>query len=175
MPEIQTTKVGARVLSATKLSPADFQDIAARLGVAPFVGRKSGLISVRAADHGERIETRWNGKETANTAQRGDRIVTNLDATGKPLVDRDGNHNVYVIKADTFDKLYEPAETPEIGVATYRARGTVQVIALPGGFEILAPWGETQWADHGYLVLNGADVYGNNADTFEATYERVGG
>jgi hypothetical protein len=166
---------GPRLTSATKLTPDDFRAVAAQVGMPPFAARKSGLISAVVAKRDKRVETRWNGKETANTAQRGDRIVTNLDARGKPLIDRDGNHNVYVIKADIFDKLYELAETPDIVVATYRARGTVQAIELPGGFDILAPWGETQLADRGYLILNGADVYGNNAETFEATYERVAG
>jgi hypothetical protein len=166
---------GPRLTARTKLTPDDFRAVAISVGVPPFAARKSGLISAVAATRDKKVETRWNGKETVNTARRGDRIVTNLDANGKPLVDRDGNHNVYVIKADTFDKLYELADTPEIVVATYRARGTVAAIALPGGFEILAPWGETQLADRGYLILNGPDVYGNNADTFEATYERVGG
>jgi hypothetical protein len=164
---------GARLISGTKLTPHEFRDIAARLGVEPFVARKSGLISAIAAKRDERVETHWNGKETVNTARPGDRIVTNLDAKGKPLVDRDGNHNVYVIKADAFIKLYELADTPEILVATYRARGTVEAIEFRGGFDILAPWGERQVAESGYLILNGPDVYGNNAETFEATYERV--
>jgi hypothetical protein len=164
---------GARLTSDAKLTPDDFRAVAGRVGVVPFAARKSGLISAVTAAGDTRVETRWNGKETVNTARPGDRIVTNLDARGKPLVDRDGQHNVYVIKADAFVKLYELADTPEILVATYRARGIVEAIALPGGFDILAPWGETQWADRGYLILNGADVYGNNADTFEATYERV--
>ena len=166
---------GLRLTASAKLTPDDFDAVAVRIGVLPFAARKSGLISAIVATRDERVETRWNGQETVNTARRGDQIVTNLDAKGTPLVDRDGNHNVYVIKADMFDKLYELADTAEIVVATYRARGTVQVIAVPGGFDMLAPWGERQQADRGYLLLNGTDVYGNNAETFEATYERVTG
>jgi hypothetical protein len=37
----------------------------------------------------------------------------------------------------------------------------------------LAPWGQRERAPKGYLLLNGKDVYGNNAGTFEATYEMV--
>jgi hypothetical protein len=166
---------GPRLTSTAKLTPEAFADAGRRMGAMPFAAQKSGLISAIAARRDERIVTRWNGQETVNTARPGDHIVTNLDARGRPLVDRDGNHNVYVIKADAFNMLYELADTPGIVVATYRARGTVQALALPGGFDILAPWGETQRADCGYLILNGADVYGNNAETFDATYERVAG
>jgi hypothetical protein len=165
---------GVRLVADTKLSSADFDAVARQVGVAPFTARKIGFVSARTAERDERVETRWNGKETANIARPGDRIVTNLDAQGMPLVDIDGHHNIYVIKADAFAKLYELADAPNV-VPIYHARGTVQAIALAGGFEILAPWGETQRADRGYLILNGADVYGNNAETFETTYERVDG
>jgi hypothetical protein len=165
---------GARLVADTQLSSADFDSVARQVGVAPFTARKNGFVRARTAERDERVETHWNGKETANMARPGDRIVTNLNAQGMPLVDGDGHHNIYVIKADAFIRLYELADTPNV-VPIYRARGTVQAIALAGGFEILAPWGETQRADSGYLILSGADAYGNNAETFEATYERVDG
>jgi hypothetical protein len=44
---------------------------------------------------------------------------------------------------------------------------------MPAGFDIMAPWGERQVGEQGYLILNGGEVYGNNTDTFEATYELV--
>jgi hypothetical protein len=164
---------GPRLISDTKLTPDDFRKIAQDLGMQPFTARKSGLITARTAEHDETVETRWNGKETVNTARPGDRIVTNLDAHGVPLVDRDGNHNVYVVKADKFVTLYELGNTTSPLGQTYRARGTVEAIAFPGGFDILAPWGERQLADNGCLILNGGDVYGNHADTFNASYERL--
>ena len=165
---------GPRLISDAKLSAADFRAVGKKANTPPFVARKSGLIAARTATRDERVETHWNGKETTNTARPGDRIVTNLDARGEPLVDRDGNHNIYVIKADAFITLYDLADTPEILVATYRARATVEAIEFPGGFDIIAPWGERQTADRGYLLLNGADVYGNHTETFEASYARIG-
>jgi hypothetical protein len=51
----------------------------------------------------------------------------------------------------------------------------VDAIRLPGGFDIAAPWGERQQAPSGYLILSGGEVYGNNAETFAATYEPVRG
>jgi hypothetical protein len=169
----ETSPRGRRLLAGAVLTVADFTTLASgRSGVA-FTARKSGLVAVRVAAHDETVETLWDGKETVNIAHPGDTIVTNLDAAGAPLVDRSGHRNVYVIVAGMFPKLYEDAgrDTP-LGPA-YRARGTVDAIAFPGGFEIIAPWGETQVAANGYLICNGVDVYGNNAETFEATYVRV--
>ena len=57
----------------------------------------------------------------------------------------------------------------------YRAKGVVSAIALPGGFDIVAPWGERETAPAGYLLLNGTEVYGCNQETFVATYEVVRG
>ncbi len=120
------------------------------------------------------VETRWNGKETTNTARPGDFIVTNLSPQRQPLRDREGHMNVYVIAADKFPALYEPtSETSEHG-AIYRAKGVVSALPLPGGFDILAPWGERQTGASGYLLLNGDEVYGSSRDAFEATYEADG-
>jgi hypothetical protein len=161
---------GARLSSDAKLSPDDFLAIARRLVSEPFRARKAGLVAAHVAEHEQRVETRWNGRETMNSARPGDWIVTNLDANCTPIIDREGNRNIYVVAASVFDTLYEPAGAASSAGVTYRARSTVRAIALPGGFEIVAPWGEVQRADKGYLVLNGAEVYGNNAETFDQTY-----
>jgi hypothetical protein len=77
-----------------------------------------------------------------------------------------------VIAGARFKELYEPAESAgKDGRRIYRAKGSVLALRLPGGFDIAAPWGERQLAPAGYLILNGQEVYGNNAETFEATYE----
>ncbi len=164
---------GPRLIADTKLTPDDFRAIGAQSGAVVFAARKSGLIAARTAERKEMIETRWNGKETANTARPGDRIATNLDANGVPLVDREGQQNTYVIAADKFVALYDLADTISPLGRTYRARGTVEAIEFTGGFEILAPWGEKQIADNGFLILNSGDVYGNHAETFNAGYERL--
>jgi hypothetical protein len=79
-----------------------------------------------------------------------------------------------VIAAERFAGLYEStSETSEHG-AIYRAKGVVFALPLPGGLDILAPWGERQRADDGYLLLNGDEVYASSRDAFDATYEAVG-
>ena len=165
-----TTAAGARLKADAVLTPQEFQEIATWLKQRAFRARKTGLVAARTALQTEQVETRWNGKETKNTARPGDRIVTSLDVTGTPLVDRDGHRNVYVIKPETFVATYEITDVRyELG-PTYRSLAEVHALHFPGGFEIVAPWGETQRAADGYLLLNGADVYGNNADTFRQTY-----
>jgi hypothetical protein len=166
----------ARLKSDVRLKTEHFHAIAAHLGQNPIRARKIGYVAARQAQCRETIETRWNGKETANTAEVADWIVTSLSPTQEILRDRDGSVNTYVIAVDRFPSLYEPTGARIEHRAIYRAKGVVEAIALPGGFDILAPWGERQQAPAGYLLLNeGGEVYGNNAETFKATYEPLSG
>jgi len=160
-----------RVVAEGALGETEFRKIAADLAVSPRRARKTGLVAARKAVGGEHVETRWDGKETEARAAAGDWIVTALGADFAPLRDDDGHKNVYVIKADRFPELYEPAGRTTPDGAIFRPKGVVEAIRVTGGFEIQAPWGETQRAADGWLLLNGGEVYGNHRDTFVATYE----
>ncbi len=163
-----------RLESDATLMPADFEAIASRLGVRPFRARKTGYVAAEKAKGGEVVETRWNGTETSNTARRGDWIATNVSSRGVTLRDREGHENRYVIAADRFPDLYEPAAGAGSSHSSlYKAKGTVSAIRLDGGFDIVAPWRARQSAPAGYLILNGDEVYGNNVETFEATYAEL--
>ncbi len=162
-----------RLVAASKLDATDFAEIARKLGQTPQPSRKRGLVAARPSAGGERIETLWNGAETSNVAAAGDWVVTTLDADGVPLLDDFGNPNVYVIAAARFTELYAPASGGAAAAGQFRAKGVVEALYFPGGFEIVAPWGEVQRADAGYLLANGGEVYGNHRDTFAATYVRV--
>lgn len=164
-----------RLESDERLQREHFRAIAAQLRQSPIRARKTGYVAARQARQRETVETRWNGKETTNTAEPGDWIVTNLSPKQEPLRDRDGSLNTYVIAAGKFLELYEPTEGRNQHGAIYRAKGVVEVLHLPGGFDIIAPWGERQQAPDGYLLLNGEEVYGNNSETFAVTYETLSG
>jgi hypothetical protein len=156
------------------LTPTDFLRIAKEARRRPVRARKIGHIAARQASKPEAVETRWNGKETTNTAQKGDWIVTNLSPQQEALRDGDGHVNTYVILGERFADLYEPTGSQSKFGAVHRAKGVVEAIRLAGGFDIVAPWGERQTSPSGYLLSNGTEVYGNNAGTFAATYEEVG-
>jgi len=162
-----------RLVARDRLSKADFRSVAKELDASPFPARKIGFVAARRAPREEIVETRWNNKETRNTAAPGDWIVTNLSPRKEVLRDKAGHANTYVIRADKFPQLYEPdvGET-EFG-QIYKPNGVVEAIRLSGGFQILAPWGQTQQSPDGYLLLNGTEVYGNDRETFEATYAAV--
>jgi hypothetical protein len=164
-----------RIEADVRLTPDDFKRIASDL-VRPIVrARKVGFVAAQVARQDETVETRWNGTETTNTARKGDWIVTNLAPDQRALRDREGAVNTYVIRSDRFHDLYEPTGAENEFGAVHRAKGVVEAIRLPGGFEIMAPWGERQQSPEGYLLCNGIEVYGNNAETFEATYKLVAG
>lgn len=161
---------GRRLVALERLSQTDFDGIAAALDVLPREAQKIGFVAARRATRLERVETLWNGRETVADAQPGDWIATNFGADQLPLRDVGGHLNVYVIAADRFPELYQldGGLTPYGGI--YRSRAIVRALYLSGGFEILAPWGEMQHADVGYLINNGLEVYGNAKETFEKTY-----
>ncbi len=165
-----------RLRSIGKLTSKDFQAIAAILGLDPVRARKTGLVAARRAARARTVETRWNGTETKNRARAGDWIVTSLTPERRVLRDSEGRRNTYVIASERFRELYEPAGAKSVGKlgTVYRAKGVVSALRLGGGFDILAPWGERQAGRAGYLILNGEDVYGNNAETFQETYELLG-
>jgi hypothetical protein len=161
-----------RLLAPTGLVKGDFEKIAKELAVKPFRAKKTGFVAAREATVEERIETRWDGKETEKTAKTGDFIVTNLTPKKAVLRDSEGHANTYVIGRGKFGELYERDKGENEFGAIYRAIGTVDAIFFPGGFDILAPWGESQLAASGYLLRNGNEMYGNNKDTFEKTYKK---
>jgi hypothetical protein len=161
----------ARLIAAEKLGPQDFTDIAETLGVKPMRARKIGFVAARKAKTRTEIETRWNGKESTIVAEPGDWIISNMSPKRELMRDGEGHLNVYAIRMDKFPTLYKRDKGTTDEGDVYRAISEVDALCFPGGFEILAPWGETQRADAGYILLNGEDVYGNAKETFEGTYE----
>lgn len=176
VPPTDNIATGRRIVSANRLSKQAFHETARETGAAIGRYRKTAKVAARPAAESQTIATHWNGEETTNTARPGDMLVTTLDAAGLPARDRDGHVNTYVIGAARFEALYNPvsapAPEPAFG-ALYEARGEVEAFAAPGGFEIMAPWGETERAETGYVVLNGEDVYGVAGELFETTYEKT--
>ena len=162
-----------RLVAPTKLERADFYKVADSIGVTPLKARKIGYVAARRAEQAEQILTESDGKETTNSARPGDWIVTNLSPNHEVVRDKSGRENTYVIKAESFPSLYDSvAGANEFGQFFF-AKNLVEAVYLSGGFDILAPWGQKQIADVGYLLSSGHDVYGNNASTFDATYEVV--
>ncbi len=162
-----------RLIASKAMTPDDFDELALMLGIPITQARKIGFVAARRAQKQQLIETLWNGKESQITAQAGDWIVTNLTPDLTILRDGDGNANIYAIRADKFPSLYTRHEGDNEFGDIYRAISQVDCLDLPGGFEIMAPWGEIQRADQGYLLRNGTEIYGNHKETFDATYEMV--
>lgn len=169
-----------RLVALEGVDATQFDEVARQIGSAARRAKKFGFVAARQAVTAETVETRWNGKETENTAQPGDFVVTALTEGREVLRDGAGHANVYVIRAQKFPELYDVArELRHASKAAreagdiYRPKGVVDALRLTGGFEIKAPWGEVQSAPSGYLLRNGLEVYGNNRETFEASYRFI--
>ena len=153
------------------LSGSDFDALAKQLSVDPLLAQKIGFVAARRAEAVERVETRSDGHETANTANVGDWIVTNMTPHGVALRDASGRLDTYVIRADAFGRLYEAAGRQSEFGALFSAKGTVSAIELPGSFDILAPWKDRQMGRAGFLVRNGEEIYGIEKSIFHRTYD----
>lgn len=162
-----------RLVAPLKLTSKEFHEVAANVGGPVIRARKIGFVAARRADKVEAVVTLWNGQETTNSAQPGDWVVTNLSPDREVMRDKGGNANTYVIKADKFPALYDPITGSNEFGQLFKAKGIVEAVYLSGGFDIAAPWGQRQTASVGYLILNGDEVYGNNRETFDTTYETM--
>ena len=113
-----------RLVAPTKLEPADFYKVADRIGVTPFKARKIGFVAARKAAQIETVQTRWDGKETTNSARPGDWIVTNLSPAHEVIHDKTGHENTYVIRAETFPSLYDA----ELAAMSWRRAGFIALV-----------------------------------------------
>ncbi|MCP4933474.1 MAG: hypothetical protein GY927_04555 [bacterium] len=166
---------GQRLIASDAMTPESFDELAKMLNIPIVQARKIGFVAAQQSQKEQFVETLWNGKESQITAQIGDWVVTNLTPNLSVLRDKDGNANIYAIRADKFSSFYKRHEGANSFGDIYRAISQVDCLYLSGGFEIMAPWGEVQLADQGYLLRNGSDIYGNHKDTFDATYEKMVG
>lgn len=160
-----------RVIADAVLQPAEFDAIASELGKVPMRARKIAFVAACRTQESTIIETRWQGEVTSNEARPGDWIITNLDSHKSPLRDAAGNVNRYVVRAETFTRLYDRAIGETEWGPVFQGKGEVDALLLAGGLDIMAPWGERQTIEKGYLLRNGAEIYGNDAKAFRATYE----
>lgn len=162
-----------RLVSSDTLSSEDFDAAAKALCQTPVRARKISFVAACKTQRAVRVETLWHGEVTSNEAQSGDWIVTNLHPDQSPLRDAAGGLNRYVVRPAAFERLYERAQGETEWGPVFKARGIVDALKLSGGIDIKAPWGERQTIGSCYLLRNGAEVYGNEASSFSATYELI--
>jgi len=142
-------------------------EIISAITIAP-VYKKQGIVNARPAVVGEGITTTLESgaKETENTAQEGDWIMTNPSG------------EQYIISEKKFFGRYE--ETSEDGV--YKAKGSCRAIVNPFGkpIEIMASWGSPQTGGADCMIADTCDEDGSNlggepylidADAFAETYK----
>lgn len=187
-----------QVVSDRILSADDFLAIESELktkGIEAFDARRTGFVSAQQVGEGGRIRvaTSFDGVETENWAEPGDWIVANMDksfdnqqppnsdisvAESHVVRDEAGSYDRYVLKPQNFAKRYEATSHRTSQGVVYRSKTPqhpVRAVALPGGFDIIAPWGERQRRSVGYLLLSHGDVYGIYGPSFDMTYERTDG
>ena len=132
------------------------------------VFKKQGQVNARPAVVGEGITTTLESgaKETENTAQEGDWIMTNPSG------------EQYIISEKKFFGRYEA--TSEDGV--YKAKGSCRAVVNPFGkpIEIMASWGSPQTGGADCMIADTCDEDGSNmggepylidADAFAKTYK----
>jgi hypothetical protein len=155
MPRAQVDRKAPEILSALKTAP---------------IYKKQGRVNARPGVVGEQITTTLEGgaKETVNTANEGDWVVTNPSG------------EQYIISDNKFLGRYEQA-ADEDGV--YKAKGYCRAVKNPFGqpVEIMASWGSPQIGDENCMFADTCDAAGKvdgepyliDADAFVKTYKQV--
>lgn len=139
----------------TDLNTSEFD---VKFDTAPFY-KKHVEIRARRATTLEQIDTHLDA--TKNTANPGDWIVANP------------GEEPYVIKSDTFSKLYQPKEGDE---GVYISIGKpVKGIEAIRDIVFVAPWGELQAVRGGGFILQNMENerYGIDRESFSKTYRPV--
>lgn len=128
--------------------------------------KKQGQVNARPAVAGEMITTTLaNGaKETNNTANEGDWIVTNPSG------------EQYIVSSAKFESRYEPTSVEGV----YAARGYCRAILNPfdEDIEIMASWGSQQTGNEDCFIADVCDADGVmdnepyliDGNVFEQTY-----
>ena len=123
-------------------------------------------IKARPAQPGEVVETiTADGKETMNTANEGDFVVSNLGGSGEE----------YILGGDKLAKRYR-----EIGNGIYQATGECRGVTYNGpetSFE--ASWGQPMVLKPGDMIVTPlpqkGEVYRIARQEFESTYKPIAG
>jgi hypothetical protein len=181
MEQHKITTIGAPpkahlVAADRPLTDVDFDRIVRELsnyGCEKFQARKISYVSARQAIASEAVETRFNNEEWRDEARPGDWIVTNMGKDRQILLDEQGRANTYVVRKDKFPEIYDRDTSNSPFGEIYRAKGVVDAVFLPGGFHLIAPWGEHQHSSGGYLLRNGSEVYGIDEGMFDRMYQRL--
>lgn len=117
---------------------------------AASVFNKQGTVLARKAVTGEKVATVLGSgaKETDNTAQMGDWIVTNPSG------------EQYIISDQKFTSRYEPTDKE----GEYKAKGSCRAIKNPfrEPIEIMASWGSPQTGDENCMIADTCDPDGSN-------------
>lgn len=173
--EIESGPDSPRLIGSKRLNRQDFEEIANAISQTPKQAKKVGMVAGKMATSETAIETVWESEKTVAQAQTGDWIVTNMKPDRSLLLDSKKQMNRYVISGERFPKLYKriEGESDNGPLFVVRESVTVDCLHFPAGLDIVAPWGERQQLGSGYLLRNGEDIYGNEARSFEGTYQFI--
>lgn len=151
-----------KTLSKNEMREMVENAIANGASVKPYA--KFARIQAVQATGGEAVETILadGTKETSNTANAGDWIVTNPGG------------EKYIVDGIKFGKKYEAC--PELGEGWFKPKGGVQkFLELKEDTSFICSWGEEQFiAAGGFVnVSDLADIYGIARKEFFDTYQEV--
>jgi hypothetical protein len=139
--------------------------------------KKKSLVRARKAEAGLKVITRTSdGRETQNTAAKGDWLVENQTSVQES----------YLVKAETFEKKYTLLHALGDGWGCFRPKGEIFALEISKAdlmdfgvekeLEFEAPWKETTLVKPGdFLVvpLDKGEIYRIARKEFSETYELI--
>ena len=154
------------------LTPADFLNHRQESWVARLFAPARSASSRR----GRPRNRRWSrpagtARKAIDTARAGDWIVTNLSPQQEALRDREGHANTYVIAGRAVRRAFTSRREDATSSAPSTApRALSKQSGCPAASTSWRPGESGRPSPTGYLLSTVTEVYGNNAETFRATY-----
>ncbi|MES9971499.1 MAG: tetratricopeptide repeat-containing protein [Candidatus Thiodiazotropha sp.] len=142
--------------------------------------KKYRFIKARPAEEGEEVVSLVaSGRETVNTAGKGDYVVEN----------QTGAKELYIVSGAKFEQRYKEESRLDDGWSIYMPQGRVKGIEVDrsvlnlfnqqGSFYITAPWGEAQYVEEGDMFVTSLplqedmEIYRIARKEFFETYKSV--
>lgn len=138
---------------------------------------KFGAIIAKQVTEETPVKVNANGHENDEIAHPGEWVVTHADLdTGKPVLDKNGETNSWVIKDDVIHKKYDMENISEDGFV--KPKGGMQTfIKTDKDIAILPPWEPEGSTNYQHLkagsyinITNPNDMYGIEPEKFKETY-----
>lgn len=98
-------------------------------------------------------------------------VLTKLDSNNKPVINKNGHLNQYIVNDSDFNTIYEPSYD---GINLYKKKKIEKLIQLEEDIQFGTSFGYMTIMKGGYVTVTDLDeIYGISFNDFNDTYEVI--